>query len=130
MSARLTEDMLDRVIDANLNELTNYKKINPFVELQTLQKCCHIVRSMYYDSLIDFVGDIHEEEFYYNIPSHDRRKILDELKRLKIALGMNKYTYEAILKHSISSLEILMLDEYENVIEGDCDSIIFSIKIK
>lgn len=129
ISARLTEEMLDNVIDNNDAELARYKKRNPFIDLPALKKCCHIVRFMYYDALIEYVGDIHEEDFYYNIPSTDRRKILDEIKRLKLSKGINKYTYEAILRHSVSSLELLMLEEYENVIEGDCDSVIFSIKL-
>jgi len=122
--------MLDNVIDANEDELDNYNRINPFVDILVLKQCCDVVRLLYYDSLYSYIGGIYEEDFYYNIPTPDRRDILQEITRIKTSSGMSKYTYNAILKHSVSSLELLMLEEYENVIEGECNSLIFSIKIK
>ena len=83
---------------------------------------------MYYDILIDYLGLIKPENFYYNLPNTERREIIRELKRLRVAKGINSFTYDAIIDNSISSLEYLMIVEYEDVIDGDCDSIIFNIK--
>ena len=43
----------------------------------------------------------------------------------------NAFTYDAILDNSISSLEYLMLLQYEIAIDAeDCDSLIFNINVK
>ena len=119
--------MLENVIYENWQEVDNYKSKNPSINLHSLKDACHDVRQMYYDSLEQYVGTIQGEDFFYSIPSVDRKLIIKIIKNV----NCNSFTFDAILNNSISSLEYLMLLQYEIAIDAeDCDSIIFNINIK
>lgn len=127
MSIRLTEEMLENVIYENWQETINYKSKNPSINLPILRAECHTVRLMYYDSLESYVGKICNEDFFYSIPSVDRKQIIKIMKNV----NCNSFTFDAIMDSSISSLEYLMLLQYEIAIDADdCDSIIFNINVK
>lgn len=124
---RLTEEMLENVIYENWQEVDNYKSKNLSINLHILKDACHDVRQMYYDSLEKFVGTIQKEDFFYSIPLTDRKQIIKIMKNVTC----NAFTYDAILDNSISSLEYLMLLQYEIAIDAeDCDSLIFNINVK
>jgi len=128
MSARLTEEMLDEVVYQNWQDVINFTTTNAAINITILRDACHTARSMYYDVLVDYVGEIKDEDFFYSIPEIERKEIIDELQNVNPTT--NAFTYDAILDNSISSLEFLMLLEYEKVIDGDCDSIIFNVSVK
>ena len=128
MAARLTEEMLENVIFQNWQDIDNYTTTNAAINITILRDSCHTVRNMYYDFLVDYIGTIQNEDFFYIIPDIERKEILTELKNVNPTT--NAFTYDAILDNSISSLEFLMLLQYEEVIDGDCDSIIFNVSVK
>ncbi len=128
MSCRLTEEMLDTVVYQNWQDVINFTTTNAAINITILRDACHTVRSMYYDTFIDYVGTIQDEDFFYTIPELERKEIIDELQNVNPTT--NAFTYDAILDNSVSSLEFLMLLEYEKVIDGDCDSIIFNVRVK
>jgi hypothetical protein len=125
---RLTDEMLEAVIDENERELNVYKTFNPLIDRNLVRKVGSVIRNMYIDTMLDYVGDIHDEEFFYGIPKEGRSKMVDMLDQYKRTTGMNTQTYNAILGHTLSSLEYLMIVEYERAIDGDCDSIIFNVR--
>lgn len=128
MSARLTEEMLENVTFQNWQDVINFTTTNAAINITVLRDACHNVRSLYYDCMIDYVGQILDEDFFYSIPEIERKEIIDELQNVNPTT--NAFTYDAILDNSISSLEFLMLIEYEKIIDGDCDSIIFNVSVK
>lgn len=128
MSCRLTEEMLQNVTYKNWQDEINYTTTNPAINITILREACNTVRNMYYDVIVDYIGTIQSEEFFYGIPEIERKEILDELWNSYST--ENSLTYDAIMDNSISSLEFLMLLQYENITEGDCDSIIFNISVK
>lgn len=124
---RLTEEMLESVIYENWQEVDNYKSKNPSINPHILEDACHTIRQMFYDSLEQYVGKICDEDFFYSIPSEDRKKIIIEMKNVTC----NAFTYDAIMDLGINSLEYLMLLQYEIAIDADdCDSIIFNMNVK
>lgn len=131
MSCRLTEQMLQDVIFQNWDEVDKFSTTNknPLINVQHVIGACHIIRQMYFDALNIYVSEIQAEDFYYSIPTEERKEILNEIQNLKISEGFNQPTIKGIISYSVSSLELLMLTEYEEAINTDnCESIIFNFK--
>jgi hypothetical protein len=120
--------MLENVIYENEQEAKNYKP-KGLTNKRQVDSVCQIIRNMYFDCMVEFMGDIHDEEFFYNIPTEDRKVMVETIRRFRKNSTMTQSTYDAIMALSLSSLEYLMIIEYEKEIDGDCDSIVFSIKV-
>jgi hypothetical protein len=131
MSIRLTEEMLENVIYENQEEINNFKPNNSYTNTTLVEAVCQVVRNMYFDCLFEYLNDIHDEDFYYQIPAKERTEIIEVINRSRKNTAMTKQTFDAIMALSVSSLEYLMIVEYEKEIDsGDCDTVIFNVKIK